>query len=215
MRKKNNKKYTRNPFDLTKKIEGESQLVFDNLPKTIKPANIIPVENLVDKESKVFTELLTVKYYLERFGDNPHRIASAVGIDVARAKKLIADVYNIIYSIDNQSSAEQRRRIKLRNVAIIDTLIENAYTYLEGERGKISVSEFKQLSEVILKALSNKAKLYGIGDKLIFEQLNIQNNINVTQGQKSIEIEKQKRELLDHLHNVVKEQSLDDIDIID
>lgn len=214
-KKNKNETFTTNPLDLKNKVRGETDIEFSILPKEIEPLKTLPSEVLNNKESYSFYELYHVKYLIERFGDNPHRIALSLNCDLKRAKKLISDVYNIIYALDNTSSNEQRRRVKSRHIAIIDKIIETGYMYLEGEKGNLSAGEFKQISEALLKALSNKAKMHGIGDKIIFEQFNIQQNTyNMTDAQKEIEKDKDKRLIIEQLQNLVSEKE-DIIDIID
>jgi len=207
--------FTTDPLDLKNKVRGETDFEFSLLPKKIEPLKDLPVEVLDNKESYSFYELHRVKYLIERLGDNPHRIALELNCDLKRARKLISDVYNIVYTLDTTSSIEQRRRVKLRHIALIDKVIETGYAYLEGEKGLLSAGEFKQISETILKALSNKAKMHGIGDKIIFEQFNIQNNTyNMTDAQKEIEKDKDKRMIIDQLETLVLEKQKS-IDIIE
>lgn len=215
-KKNKNKTFTTDPLDLKTKVRGESDFEFSLLPKKIEPLKDLPIEVIDNKESYSFYELHRVKYLIERLGDNPHRIALELNCDVKRAKKLISDVYNIVYSLeDSSSSNEQRRRIKLRHIALIDKIIETGYAYLEGEKGNLSAGEFKQISETILKALSNKAKMNGIGDKVIFEQFNIQNNTyNMTDAQKEIEKDKDKRMIIEQLQKLMLEKQ-NTIDIIE
>lgn len=214
MRKNKNKKitqqYTKNPYDTSKPIKGESELHFKNLPKVLDKPNKIDPAILQDQESLRFAEFELAKYWLERFGDDIPRIALMLNVTPERARKVIDDVYNIGYGLTANSSVEQRRRHKLRHMGILDKMVDKAFAYLDGEHGELSPGEFKQITEVTRNCLSDKAKMLGIGNTVIFEQFNTQNNINITPAQQDIQRDKDKRKLLAQLQDVLTTMDDDD-----
>ena len=208
-KKKSNKPTTESEKALNSKIQiaGESDLHFENLPAKIKEVTKLSPDAIQNSESMAFVELQQVKYYVEQFGDDVPRIAKLVGIKQQRAKKLIDDVYNIVWGIEGRSNADQRRRHKKRHMALLDRLVENGLDYIEeGYKGRqLSPNEFKMVAGEIRSSLSDKAKMHGIGNTVIFEQFNTQNNINMSPAQKGIEQDKDVRFLLTQLEKTLTE----------
>ena len=209
--KQTNEQYTKDPFDLSKPVKGESEIHFKSLPTKIDKLNKIDKSILQDTESMKFVEYESTKYYLERFGDDIPRIALMMGVNHDRARKLIDDVYNIGYGLTANSSAEQRRRHKLRHMGVLDRIADRAMGYMEGEHGQLSPGEFKQISEVIRNCLADKAKMQGIGNTVIFEQFNTQNNFNLTPAQQELKIQKDQRVLLQQLSGILTTMDGDNI----
>lgn len=208
-----NKKTTTDPLNTSLPMAGESITKFENLPAKIKQPKKISPDVIKDTESLKFVELQQVKHYVEQFGDDAVRISKLVGVSEKRAKKLIADVYGVVWGIEGRSSAEQRRRHKKRHVAILNRLVETGLNYIDnGVKGKpLTPAQYKQISGDVKDSLSDIAKMHGIGNTVIFEQFNQQTNISLSPAQQGIEKDKDMRFLLSELGKVLTDESEDDI----
>lgn len=219
-RKRKNKKKLPAGLDTSSKIRGESDLHFNNLPKKIKEPPELNPDIITDREAVYLAQIEQVKYFIPQVGDDIPRMALLLGVSKDRAKKLIDDVYNISHGIGSSSNAEQRRRVKKRSIMVSNRLIEEGFRYLEeGYEGRrLTPSEFKQISSVIKDNTESIAKFEGIGNTIIFEQFNQQTNINYSPAKIALENDKDKRNMLFELQNLLT-QTLDsdtvDAEVVD